>query len=222
VNAHRIVRNEDVPRFTSMMIVALAVAACGKVRTDVNAPDARAKVSADATVIIDAGASRAPDGSTSVPARSDAGTPPDECVAPCLRELMRDCTAPRMATCYRDETSGALCDPNTGWSLVPYNAGMAGSGLRLAHDGTACLASASGGASPLPGVVYSGAASSVPAVRSDLDGKPMTMCGLGAMSPRYPYAGDAACAAWVTNPMNFECAKIVSGSCPPLLGSTFR
>jgi hypothetical protein len=216
---------------SSVIWLVLALTACGRVHNGGDSPDATAPGRADAYPAhphdasaprrLDANAPRSPEASTTVVIRSDAGTAPDECVAPCLRELMRGCTAPRMHTCYRDDSSGALCDPVTGWALVPYDGGMAGSGLRLAHDGTACLVSASGGASPISGILYFGPAQGLTAVRLDSNEKPVTMCGLNAMSPLYPYARDAACTAWVTNPMNFECEEIVSGPCPPLV-STFR
>jgi hypothetical protein len=128
-----------------------------------------------------------------------------------------------MHTCYHDEGSGAVCDPVTGWSIVPYDGGMAGSGLRLAHDGTACLVSASGGALLVPGTMYLGPPpDDLVATRFASDGKPVTMCaGLNVMPAQYAYAGDAACASWVTNPMNFECDETLPGSCPPLV-SAFR
>jgi hypothetical protein len=223
-------------RSTSVVFVVLAFAACGRARTSVDSLDASAPSLADADAPssrdaraphhmdanpphrADASAPRSPEASPT--ARSDAGTPPDECVAPCLRDLMRDCTAPRLHTCYHDDGNGTLCDPMTGWSRASWYGGMAGSGLWLAHDGTVCLVSSSGGASPIAGVVYSGRAqaqaAAVVAVKFESDGKPVTMCGLSAMAPRYPYAGDAACAAWVTDPMQFDCDEIVSGSCPQL------
>lgn len=212
---------------TSLFFVVLAFAACGRVRTDADSPDASAPSLADASPgppdaspprRADA-TPRSPEASPGRMARSDAGTPPDECVAPCLRELMRGCTAPRMHTCHHDDSSGTLCDPVTGWSLESYEGGMAGSGSRLAHDGTVCLESRSGGASPIPGVIYSGGAPALTAVKFDSDGKPVTMCGLTATAPRYPYAGDATCAAWVTDPLQFDCDEIVSGACPPLVGT---
>jgi hypothetical protein len=187
-----------------MLFVVLALTACGKVRDERNSPDAAARA----------------DGATDVASRNDAGAPPAECVAPCLQQLMRDCSAPRMHRCYRDGEGGdaALCDPVTGWSLTPWGGGMEGSGKRLADDGQACLESASGGASPIPGTVYVGSMPGPGVEVYESNGQLVTSCGLDTSSPRYPYAGDAACAGWVTNPMNFECDVIEPGSCPPVTG----
>jgi hypothetical protein len=93
---------------------------------------------------------------------------------------------------------------------------MAGSGFRLSHDGVTCLESASGGASPIGGTLYfnpQDTTTPLVALETDSGGQLVTVCGEAASSPRYPYAGDEACAAWPTDPMNFQCDQIIPGSC---------
>lgn len=216
--------------FAPFLVVVLA--ACGRVGDDLGSNASGHTPPEDASRTLEGSAPHTPDASTkrtrdasALPPSDgspDAGPPPTECVAPCLWDLVSMCHAPRMLRCYRD--GDTLCDPDTGWSLTRYDLGMAGSGRLLAHDGTVCLESSGGGASPVPGITYFAPSHSDNAftpVRPEYanvftdDAGTQTRCELTPNAPvYYTSTGDAACAGWHIEPMRFDCATTVPGTCP--------
>jgi len=186
-------------RFFGLGLLVL-LAACGKVRSADPISEQR-----DATP----------------PVLDAALTPPPSCIAPCLWEAMRRCSAPKpMHSCLRSGEAGpdfALCDPASGWSLSTWNGGQAGSGLLLAHDGVTCLQTRGGGAAPI-GEIFYDASGQIIAIETNKGSDRVTICGSSFTGPTYPQSapGAAECSSWQLDPMAFDCDSIAPGTCDPV------